>query len=107
MALLNFREKPHQEIQAMQWTGVNIEEIWEWLGADKVYGPTEKNPDWLIIEVTIGGGTWTEVARVYLNTWIVKGIKDERVRTDLVLMETEQLFGKFEEVKPCAHCKTS
>lgn len=30
-----------QEIEAVQWTGDNIDDIWDTFGAGKVYGPTE------------------------------------------------------------------
>jgi hypothetical protein len=26
-------------IEAMQWTGSNIHELWDWIGADNLYGP--------------------------------------------------------------------
>ncbi len=42
------------EIQAIQFTGDNVQEIWDTFGADGIYGPTENNPDYLIL-TTIHG----------------------------------------------------
>lgn len=57
-----FRKKP-VVIDAMQWTGGNINDLWDWAGADNIYGPTEASPlrlyvaandAWLNLEV----GEW-------------------------------------------------
>lgn len=48
-----YRSKP-REIDAMRWTGDNIAAIWEWGGAVGIYGPTEENPDTLLL-TTIDG----------------------------------------------------
>jgi hypothetical protein len=37
------------EIEAILFTGDNVEEIFDEFGADGIYGPTEKNPDYLIL----------------------------------------------------------
>lgn len=58
-------------VEAMQWTGDNIDAIWEWAGADKVYGPTENNPDWLIV------GTLEGSLRCSLGDWVLRGPEGE------------------------------
>ena len=42
-----YRKKP-VVIEAIRWTGDNINQIWDWAGAADIYGPTENNPTWLI-----------------------------------------------------------
>ena len=48
-----FRKKPIT-IEAVQFTGDNASEIWDAFGADGIYGPTESNPDHLILTTTHG-----------------------------------------------------
>ncbi|MFK0124913.1 hypothetical protein ACIQSP_16550 [Streptomyces nigra] len=48
-----FRKKP-VEIEAIQFTGDNVDEIWDAFGAAGIYGPTEKNPDHLILTTVHG-----------------------------------------------------
>lgn len=51
-----YRKKPI-EIEAVQFTGDNVEEIWDAFGVSSVrgiYGPTEANPDYLILTTTHG-----------------------------------------------------
>ncbi len=59
---MKYRKRPIV-IEAMQWTGDNLEGLWAWAGADVIYGPTEFNPlrlyvaandAWLNLEV----GEW-------------------------------------------------
>lgn len=38
MTAKQFRKKPIV-IEAMQWTGDNINDLWDWVGADELYGP--------------------------------------------------------------------
>jgi hypothetical protein len=52
-AVGRYRKKPI-EIDAIQFTGDNVHEIWDQFGADGIYGPTEKNPDWLILTTVHG-----------------------------------------------------
>lgn len=58
----HFRKKP-VVVEAMPWTGNNIDQLWDWAGADNIYGPTVANPlrlyvaanqAWLDLEV----GEW-------------------------------------------------
>lgn len=67
---MKYRKKP-VVIEAMQWTGDNINDIWEWVGAGAIYGPTEANPDWLRI-ITMEGEM-----RADLYDWIIRGVKGE------------------------------
>lgn len=64
------RKRP-VEVQAVLWTGDNINTIWDWAGADKVYGPTEKNPTSLIISTLEGD------MLALLGDWIVRGVFGE------------------------------
>ena len=65
-----YRKKP-VVIDAIQWTGDNIQEIWDEFGAGAIYGPTETNPDWLIIDTLEGQ------MLALLNDWIIRGVKNE------------------------------
>lgn len=37
-AVLRYRKRPIT-VEAKQWTGDNLEELWDWIGADGLYGP--------------------------------------------------------------------
>ena len=69
---MRFRKKP-LEVDAMQWTGDNIHELWDWGGAEHIYGPTETNPTWLIV-TTIHD----EKASVALGNWVIREPDGER-----------------------------
>lgn len=60
-----YRKKPIV-IEAMQWTGDNINDIWDWGGTDGIYGPTETNPNRLIL-TTIHG----EKATARVGDWVI------------------------------------
>lgn len=60
-----FRKKPI-EITAIQFTGDNVEEIWNLFGTDGIYGPTERNPDYLIL-TTIHG----DEAPCRVGDWVI------------------------------------
>jgi hypothetical protein len=61
--------RPRATVEAIQWTGDNINEIWDAFTCAHIYGPTpEKNPDWLIVTTVRG-----EV-RADIGDWIVRGI---------------------------------
>lgn len=50
-----YRRKPTTPpVDAMQWTGDNIQAIWDWCGCTGIYGPTERNPHTLLL-TTIDG----------------------------------------------------
>jgi hypothetical protein len=42
--------KPSTEVEAVQWTGTNIDELWDRFGAENIYGPTETNGHPVITE---------------------------------------------------------
>ncbi|MEU4225816.1 hypothetical protein AB0F17_16100 [Nonomuraea sp. NPDC026600] len=65
-----FRKRP-VEIEAVQWTGDNVNELWDAFSAENIYGPTEKNPDWLIITTLEGD------MRANVGDWIIKGVQGE------------------------------
>jgi hypothetical protein len=67
---MNYRKRP-VVIQAIQWTGDNIHEIWDAFGAADVYGPTEMNPDYLIISTLEGK------VHARIEDWIIRGVKGE------------------------------
>lgn len=54
------------EIEAIQFTGDNVREIWANFGMAGIYGPTKKNPDWLIL-TTIHGDS----APCRVDDWVV------------------------------------
>lgn len=53
MTAARYRKRP-VEIEAVQFTGDNVQEIWDAFGVEGIYGPTEQNPDHLIL-TTIHG----------------------------------------------------
>lgn len=65
-----FRKRP-VVIAAIQWTGLNVHRIWDEFTAEHVYGPTEVNPDQLII-TTLEGKMHANI-----GDWIIRGIKGE------------------------------
>lgn len=62
---MKYRKKP-VEVEAIQWTGGNIQQIWDWGGVSGIYGPTEENPDQLIL-TTIHG----EPATARIGDWVI------------------------------------
>ncbi len=70
MTVKKFVKRP-VVIEAIQWTGKNIEEIWEWAGTDVVYGPTELHPQKLKVMTSEGD--------IFASTddWIIKGVAGE------------------------------
>ncbi len=65
MSVQKYRKRPHV-IEAMQWNGDNLAAIRDWTGGDGIYGPTEKNPDQLIL-TTIHG----EQAIARVGDWVL------------------------------------
>ena len=70
--MTTFRKKPI-EVEAMQWTGDNIAAIWDWGGTAGIYGPTEENPDQLIL-TTIHG----EQAVARVGDWVIREPRADR-----------------------------
>lgn len=64
-----YRKKP-VVIEAMQFTGDNIDAIWEWVGAGSVYGPTEESAS-ARVETTEGP---MEMAPGW---WLIRGVEGE------------------------------
>lgn len=60
-----FRKKP-LVIEAIQFTGDNISEIWDAFGTAGIYGPTEKNPDYLILTTVHG-----DPAPARVDDWVI------------------------------------
>lgn len=69
MTVRRFRKKP-VEIEAVQYTVTNINEIWDWAGADVVYGPTETNTSAYI--TTLEGRMEAKP-----GDWIIRGVQGE------------------------------
>lgn len=69
-AYRRFRKRP-VEVVAVQWTGDNTAELWDAFSAANIYGPTEKNPDWLIMTTLEGD------MRANIGDWIIKGVQGE------------------------------
>lgn len=66
---MKYRKKP-VVIEAVQYTGNNINELWDVFGAGEIYGPTEKNLDPFINTLE---GTMT----VSVNDYVIKGVQGE------------------------------
>lgn len=64
-----FKKEP-VAIQAIRYTGNNIEEIWDTFGAGDIYGPVEDDPCAYIL--TLGGRM-----RCNVGDWIIKGVQGE------------------------------
>jgi hypothetical protein len=69
MDMGTYRKKPI-EVEAIQFTGDNVAEIWGAFGADGIYGPTEKNPEHLILTTTHG-----DPAPCRVGDWVVPDSK--------------------------------
>lgn len=64
-----FKKEP-VAVQAIQYTGDNIEEIWDTFGAGEIYGPVEDDPNAYIL--TLEGRM-----RCNVGDWIIKGVQGE------------------------------
>jgi len=60
-----YRKRPHV-IEAMQWTGDNLDAIRDWAGTDGIYRPTERRPNQLTV-TTIQG----DPGPVRIGDWIL------------------------------------
>jgi hypothetical protein len=65
-----YRKRP-VVIEAVQWGGDNINEIWDAFGASCIHGPTEINPDSLVITTLEGD------MRAPKGWWVIKGVLGE------------------------------
>lgn len=64
-----YRKKP-VVIEAALFSGDNINELWDWAGADSIYGPTEKSSSCFI--ETLEGKMEAKV-----GDYIIKGVSGE------------------------------
>lgn len=66
-----FISKP-AEIRAIQFRGDNVNEIWDAFGTTGIYGPTEKNPNWLILTTAHGDTVTCNVGH-----WVVPDVQPD------------------------------
>jgi hypothetical protein len=81
-----FRKLP-VVIEAMQWTGDNIEEMWEWAGADHVYWLADTNQlRILTLEGDVRADRWD---------WVIKGVQQEvyPCKPDILAATYERVGG--------------
>ena len=64
-----YRKRP-LEVQAIRWTGDNIDEVRSWAGAEFVFGPCVIDNDLLI-------DTLEGQMRADVGDWIIRGVKGE------------------------------
>lgn len=62
---MKFRKKP-TVVDAIQFTGDNVQEIWDAFGTAGIYGPTENNSDHLILTTTHG-----DPAPARIGDWVI------------------------------------
>ena len=65
MSAQKYKKRPHV-IEAMQWTGDNLDAIRDWAGTDGIYRPTERRADQLTITAITG-----DPAPVRIGDWIL------------------------------------
>ncbi len=70
---MKVRKKP-VEVDAIQWTGKNLEEIFAFCGPQNL-GPIERRPDYKLKVKTLESGGGYHEADTY--DWIIKGVKGE------------------------------
>jgi hypothetical protein len=71
-----YRKKP-VVIQAMQWTGENVAEIWDWVGDERVSLVGSQYSDELVIR-TLEDGRDNQVDHVAsVGDWIIRGVTGE------------------------------
>lgn len=68
--MAKFKKKP-VEIEALQYTGDNIDKIWELFGSKFIFDPTVNKPEALMIETLEG------IMDCPVGHYIIKGVKDE------------------------------
>jgi hypothetical protein len=98
MSVITVRKKP-VEVQAIQWTGANIDEIFEFTGCDKFDLLDEQqrrdgaDPDATAAVFDVLHSTWV---LVYDGQWIIRGVKGEfyPCAADVFAETYEQLTGR-------------
>jgi len=68
-----YRSRP-QTIEAVQWTGDNVTDLWDVFGARKIYGPHETNPTLRLLAGKDGAQGWVSVP---VGHWIVRKPGDD------------------------------
>ena len=68
--MAKFRKKP-VVIEAVQWTGNNIDEVISFCPGITYHGLDGKKNGWLLIKTLEGS------MRAEINNWVIKGIKGE------------------------------
>jgi hypothetical protein len=69
MPVGRFRKRP-VVIEAIRWTGDNVEELWDTFGAGEIYGPSDLDPN-LRIDTLEG------VMVASVGDWIIRGVRGE------------------------------
>jgi hypothetical protein len=70
---MKFRTKPVEK-EAIQWTGKNLEEVYNFCGTENI-GPIERRPDYDLKIKTLESGGGYHVADT--GDWIIKGLRGE------------------------------
>lgn len=65
--------RSNQVVDAFQFTGSNINEIWEEFGAAGIYGPTETNPNRMLIDIEPSDDSWSNMETVNVGDWVMRG----------------------------------
>lgn len=68
--MAKYMEKP-VFVEAIQFDGNNLDEVWKTLGSDDIYGPDKDNPDVLIVTTLVGD------RNVRVDNWIVRNLRGE------------------------------
>jgi len=64
VSVQKYRKRPHV-IEAMRWTGDNLDAIRDWAGADGIYGPIERTGQLTVTKIT------GDPATVHVGDWIL------------------------------------
>lgn len=73
---MKFRKKP-VVIEAIQWTGENINEIWDWAGNEHIAFVSSQYSDELEIRTLEDGHDGRAKHVASLNDWIIRGVQGE------------------------------
>lgn len=84
---MRFRKKP-VEVEALQWTGDNLDEMQEFVGMKNPFEQGFKS-NWKDRLEHLPAYVWVEPSRawvpVHLNEWVVKGVNGEFYPCDPVI----------------------
>lgn len=92
---MKFRRIP-AVVEAIQFTGDNITEIWDKFGTAGIYGPTENNPDYLLVEAQAQLQDRHRHVRAFKGDWLVKGQLKDTFQVYRPI-EFELLYSKIED----------